>query len=169
MIRRSFEYVNTDMILRLYKTLIRPVIEYGNVIWGPHYIMDQQAIENIQRRATKLIPELKYDSYQDRLYKLSLPSLVYRRQRGDMIFLYQLSNQHFINNFFQYQTSNVTRGHQYKIYKPHATHHCRAHFFTQRTINNWNSLPANVVESLTTNSFKNLLDIYWNSKHYIIV
>ena len=172
MIRRSFEYVNTDMILRLYKTLIRPVIEYGNVIWGPHYIMDQQAIENIQRRATKLIPELKYDSYQDRLYKLSLPSLVYRRQRGDMIFLYQLTNQHFninINNFFKYQTSNVTRGHQYKIYKPHATRHCRAHFFTHRTINNWNSLPANVVESSTTNSFKNLLYIYWNSKHYIIV
>ena len=172
MFRRSFKYVNTDMILRLYKTLIRPVIEYGNVIWGPHYIMDQQAIENIQRRATKLIPELKYDSYQDRLYKLSLPSLVYRRQRGDMIFLYQLTNQHFninVNNFFKYQTSNVTRGHQYKIYKPHATRHCRAHFFTHRTINNWNSLPANVVESSTTNSFKNLLDIYWNSKHYIIV
>ena len=43
--------------------------------------MDQQAIEKIEHRVTKLIPELKYDSYQERLSKLSLPSHVtaYRR------------------------------------------------------------------------------------------
>ena len=78
-IRRSFEYINVDMMLCLYKSLIRPVIEYGNIIWGPHYVIDQQAIEKIQRRATKLIPELKHDPYQERLFKLSLPSLAYRR------------------------------------------------------------------------------------------
>ena len=94
-IRRSFEYINVDMMLSLYKSLIRPVIEYGNIIWGPHYVIDQQAIEKIQRRATKLFSELKHDSYQEHLFKLSLPSLAYRRQRGDMIFLYQLINQCF--------------------------------------------------------------------------
>ena len=109
----SFEYINADTILCLYKSLIRPIIEYGNVIWGPHYVTDQQAIEKIQHRATKLIPELT-SSYQERLSKLSLPSLVYRRQRGDLIFLYQLINQHFnidINDFFRYQTYTTTRGH----------------------------------------------------------
>ena len=35
MIRRSFDCTNAEMILRLYKSLIRPVIEYGNIIWGP--------------------------------------------------------------------------------------------------------------------------------------
>ena len=54
--------------------------------------MDQQAIEKIQRRATKLIPELRDLTYQERLYMLSLPSLFYRRQRGEMIFLYQLTH-----------------------------------------------------------------------------
>ena len=48
-------------MLCLYKSLIRPIIEYGNVIWGPHYVIDQQAIEKIQHRATKLIPELRHD------------------------------------------------------------------------------------------------------------
>ena len=78
LIRRSFEYINADIILHLYESLVRPVLEYGNIIWGPHYIMKQQAIRKIQRRTTKLIPELKYDSYQERLSKLSLPLLFYR-------------------------------------------------------------------------------------------
>ena len=107
---------------------------------------------------------------QERLSKLSLPSLVYRRQRGDLIFLYQLINQHFnidINDFFRYQTYTTTRGHNYKIYKPHAKRFCRVNFFTLRTINNWNSLAASVVESATVNSFKNSLDSFWSYKHYI--
>ena len=169
-IRRSFEYINADTMLCLYKSLIRPIIEYGNVIWGPHYVIDQQAIEKIQHRATKLIPELRHDSYQERLSKLSLPSLVYRHQRGDLILLYQLINQHFnidINDFFRYQTYTTTRGHNYKIYKPHAKRFCHVNFFTLRTINNWNSLPVSVVESATVNSFKNSLDSFWSYKHYI--
>ena len=170
----SFEYINADMMLCLYKSLIRPIIEYGNIIWGPHYVIDQQAIEKIQHIAlrTKLIPELRHDSYQERLSKLSLPSLVYRRQRGDLIFLYQLINQHFnidINDLFRYQTYITTRDHNYKIYKPHAKCFYRVNFFTLRTINNWNSLPASVVESATVNSFKNSLDpnSFWSYKHYI--
>ena len=59
MIYRSFEHTNQFLILHLYKSLIRPVIEYANIIWGLHYITDQRAIEKIQWRATKLIPELR--------------------------------------------------------------------------------------------------------------
>ena len=59
------------------------------------FLCSHQYMVQIQRRATKLIPELKHDSYQECLFKLSLPSLAYRRQREDMIFLYQLINQCF--------------------------------------------------------------------------
>ena len=76
-------------------SLVRPVIEYGNVIWGPHYVMDKQAVERVQRRATKIIPELRHYPYQERLQRLTLPLLVHRRLRGDMIFLYQLTHQYF--------------------------------------------------------------------------
>ena len=54
MICRSFDCTNAEMILQLYKSLIRPVIEYGNIIWGSFYVMDQQAIERVQHRATKI-------------------------------------------------------------------------------------------------------------------
>ena len=130
-IHRSFNCTNAEMILRLYKSLVQPVIEYGNNIWGPYYVMDQQAIERVQRRAIKIIPELRHYSYQECLQRLSLPSLVDRRLRGDMIFLYQLTHQYFnidITNLLQYQSS-ITRGHCYKIYKPHAQTFCRANFF----------------------------------------
>ena len=67
--------------------MVRPILEYGNVIWGPHYLLDQKKVETIQRRATKLINSLLDSDYSTRLTELRLPSLNYRRQHGDMIVL----------------------------------------------------------------------------------
>ena len=84
-IRKTFQHFDKDTLINLYKTYVRPVIEYGNIIWGPQYILDQQEVEKVQRRATKLISDLQDHTYDDRLAVLDLPSLKYRRQRGDMI------------------------------------------------------------------------------------
>ena len=54
-IRKSFNFTDKTMFLSLYKSLVRPIIEYGNAIWGPHYILDQQSIESVQRRFTKYL------------------------------------------------------------------------------------------------------------------
>ena len=88
-----------------------------------------------------------------------------------MIFLYQLTHQYFsidITSLLQYQSS-TTRGHCYKIYKPHAQTFCRSNFFTVRTINVWNNLPVNAVECSSINLFKNLIDNYWTNEQYVIV
>ena len=45
------------MFINLYKSLIRPIIECGNIIWM-YYTLDQQSNENIQRKATKLLAGL---------------------------------------------------------------------------------------------------------------
>ena len=73
------------MLLQLYKSFVRPILEYGNTVWGPMFVLDQQSVEKIQRRATKLVREIKDLSYVDRLRNLNLPSLRYRRTRGDLI------------------------------------------------------------------------------------
>ena len=86
LIRKTFYCREPDMITKLFKSLIRPILEYGNLIWGPHYVADQQAIEGAQRRATKLISSISHCPYPERLRILNLPSLNYRRLRGDMIF-----------------------------------------------------------------------------------
>ena len=44
-----------------------------------------ESIEHVQRRASKQIPGLSQLSYEERLRKIKLPTLAYRRSRGDMI------------------------------------------------------------------------------------
>ena len=89
-IKKSFSLLDKVTLPLLYKSLVRPHLEYANVVWGPHYVEDIKGIARIQRRATKLIRELRHMEYKDRLRELQLPSLSYRRRRGDMIYAYKL-------------------------------------------------------------------------------
>ena len=75
LIKKSFEYLDSNMLTQLFSTLVRPILEYNNIIWGPHYIVDQRKVEKVQRRATHLFPHLHDKSYAERLTLLSLPSL----------------------------------------------------------------------------------------------
>ena len=62
----------------LYLALVRAHLEYGNVIWSPSPKGDIAQLENIHRRATKLIPEITDMTYQEKMAFLGLPSLAYR-------------------------------------------------------------------------------------------
>ena len=76
--------------------LVRPTLEYANAAWTHILRRDQILLKNVQRRATKLIPELRGRDYEDRLRTLKLPSLCnYRRARGDIIEAYKFT--HSIN------------------------------------------------------------------------
>ena len=68
----------------LFKSMVRPIIEYANSVWAPYLKQDIQAIENIQKNFTKRIYGMNKMSYHERLEHLKLPSLEYRRLRGDM-------------------------------------------------------------------------------------
>ena len=73
--RKTFQCREQDMVTR---SLIRPILEYGNLLWGPFYSTDQQAIEGVQRCATKLITSIGHLSYPERHQILNLPSLYHR-------------------------------------------------------------------------------------------
>ena len=113
LISKSFVNLSPDMLPILYKSLVRPLLEYGKLIWGPFYIQDQRLIENIQRRATRLVTTVRHYSYTDRLTLLNLPSLSYRRKRGDMISLYLIIQGHIyldISDLFTFASYSSTRG-----------------------------------------------------------
>ena len=85
-IRRTFEYLDDKCFSAVFKSLVRPHIEYANQVWSPYLMKHITALENVQRRATKLIPGYKELDYKERLIRLNLPTLSYRRLRGDMKF-----------------------------------------------------------------------------------
>ena len=60
------------MVISLYKSLVRPHLEYCSQIWNPHYIKDIKLIEDVQRRATKLVQGMEGLQYDDRLKSLNL-------------------------------------------------------------------------------------------------
>ena len=62
----------------MYKSLVRSHLEYGNSVWYPKRKIDVDKLERVQKRATKLIPELCKKSYSDWLKALKLPTLKYR-------------------------------------------------------------------------------------------
>jgi len=68
----------------------RSHLEYANSVWYPKRKTDVDKIERVQKRATKLIPELSKKSYSDQLKFLNLPTFKYRRCRGDMIEVYKI-------------------------------------------------------------------------------
>ena len=118
-IRRSFTYLDRDIMTQLFKALVRPHLEYGNSVWSPFYKKDITVIENVQRRATKLITELKDVPYQERLWSLNLPSLVYRRLRGDLIEPYKYTHNHYNieSDKLLPRATAITRGHSLKLSK----------------------------------------------------
>ena len=145
---------------------MRPNLEYANSIWSPYKIKDITAIENVQRRATKLIPSLKDLEYEERLMKLKLPTLKYRRARGDMIETYKLTSGIYdktLPNLLVYNTDYVTRGHSKKLTIQRCNKNIRSNFFTQRIAPLWNNLPDSVVNAPTIQTFESRLDKHWTN------
>ena len=165
MIRRSFEHLDQETFLYLYKGLIRPKLEYAQAVWNPYPQGSIYAIEAVQKRATKLIPGFSNLEYTERLKKLNLTTLSYRRARGDMLETFKYLN-------VQYNTAPIlhldarthgttTRRHQLKLEKGRSRLDVRKHFFTHRVVNLWNSLHENLVSAPTVNAFKNQIDKLW--------
>ena len=116
-IKKTYVTRDANTISTLYKSMVRPHLEYGNAIWGPCYIGDLKLVEGVQRRATKLVPHLYEKPYEERLKELKLPCMEYRRRRGDMIQYYKIMNglvRLEVSDLFTPSTSVNTRGHHQK-------------------------------------------------------
>jgi len=161
LIKRTFTYMDRDTFLKLYKALVRPHVEYGNVIWHPHLKRQSVAIERVQRRATKLLKECKNMNYSERLDYLKLHSLKGRRIRGDLIETYKLYNG-FVDiqwdHFFSDTPYCNTRNAEGKIFIERCKSNLRKFWFSNRVANLWNNLGLELKNAPTTNNFKNQLD-----------
>ena len=85
LIWRTLVFLDRHNFNLLYKSLVRPHTEYGNIVSSPFRKADINLIEKMQRRATRFIPEINKLDYQERLEKLNLLTWTYTRFRGSII------------------------------------------------------------------------------------
>jgi hypothetical protein len=165
LIRRTVKFKRKDIIVRLYKALVRPKLEYCVQAWRPFLRRDIDSLERVQRRATKMIVECRGQDYETRLKNTGLIRVQERHIRGDLIQVFKLIkgiDRVDFNKFFQLSDTDRTRGHKYKIIKNRSRLEIRKQFFSQRVVNTWNNLPSFVVEADSVNCFKNRLDSVWS-------
>ena len=166
--RKTFEYQDKSTISLIFKGLVRPHLEYAAPIWNPHLEKQKEAIENVQRRATKLIPGLFHMSYPDKLKELNLPTLTYRRARGDMIQVFKLLSN---NDCYDKALPNILkscntglRGHKFKLFQEGANKDIKKFSFTNRVTKHWNRLPKEVVNANNLIQFEKRLDNFWKNQ-----
>ena len=169
-ILRNFTYRSKKVLVPLFKTLVRPIIEYANCVWDSSLRTQINLIEAVQRKFTKHILKVKRLPYTDRLKKLELPSLEYRRFRGDLIQVYKLAHELYdresTRSLLKFEPNPRLRGHRFKISKCYTNKRQFQHFFSNRIINHWNNLSEEIVESKNIDIFKNNIDKKFNDLMY---
>ena len=80
-IRIAFTFLVEGMMR---EGMICPRLKYTAIIWSPHKLKHIRKLESVQRAATKMIPELQDQFYEERLARMQLPTLEKRRERRDI-------------------------------------------------------------------------------------
>jgi len=159
MMSRTIRFKNKAVLLSLYKTLVRPSLEYCSPAWSPHYIKDKVLLERAQHRFTRMIPGLAKKDYPTRLKLLGIWSLEERRNRADLIEVFKiLRGQSAIPaSIFEMNADTRTRGHSRKLVKHRCKTDLRKYFFSERVIDGWNNLDQQCVDAQSVNAFKSNL------------
>jgi len=131
-------------------------------------------LEKVKMRATKLVMKLKHLKYKERLERLKLvvklPTLWYRRTRGDMIEVYKILTESYcksVNLELELHKNSVTRGHNLRLVNSRCHYDLRIYSFAVRVVNIWNSLPDSVISANNVNTFKNRLGKFWANQELI--
>ena len=143
LIRRTITYKEKQLIVPLYKAIVRPHMEYCIQAWRKYRKKDIDKLERIQRRATKMIPELRDLSYESRLLQCGLTTLETKRLIGNQIDIFKIVNGYGDvdrNMFFKLKEGGRTRRRKAALVKEQCRLDMRKYRGSQRVINEWNKL-----------------------------
>ncbi len=175
MLARTFSSRDVSLWKTLYVSLVRPHLEFASTVWNPYLKCDIEAIEKVQKRATKIPLSLRNLTYDKRLEKWGLTTLEERRKRGDLIQMFKFSNGLELIDWYsgpQVAPVSQTRGSSMNKYRlvreSFPSKICnddhghfvsvRHNFFLNRVVESWNELNNYHIESPSLNSFKARVD-----------
>ena len=153
-----------DVLLPVYKSMLRPHIEYCVQVWAPRPRYDNwqsiMELENCQRKFTKLIRGMENLSYKDRLIKLGVTTILERRSRDDLIEMFKIQNKMvcYGQNMFR----NGKSGRQLLL-MPGINITPYHHLFKCRSLKYWNRLPLKIRTTSSVINFKILLEQHKNN------
>ena len=156
LLTRCFLSRNPILLKIAFASYVRPILEYASPVWSPRNTKDIIAIDNVQRRFTKSIPNLHSLPYSSRLKRLNLQSLSTRRSTADLCTVYRILHNltPLVSSDFFSLRNTATRGHPFTLVKPPVRLDSCKFAFHSRVINLWNSLPLTIVLSHSLTSFK---------------
>ena len=167
-LKRSVGPKNHQLFSKLYKSLVRPILEYCSPVWSPHLKKDINALEKVQRRASRCALRSKGGhemSYEERLKILQWPTLEKRRELLSLIECYK--TVHGINGlepskYFTFASDyrQLRSNHCYKLKTVLAKLNSYKYSFFVRIVPIWNSLPEHVAEAESLMAFKGRLRTY---------
>ena len=170
---RSFHYRDRRTFVKLYIQYVRPHLEFAVPAWSPWTQGDRDILERVQKRAIKMVSGLRGRTYEDRLSELGLLSLEDRRVQFDLTQTFKI-----IRGFdnVKYQTwfelvglnpGRLTRATSdpINIVRKNTRTEIRRHFFSNRVVEGWNSLPPEVKHANSVTIFKKkVCDILLNKQ-----
>jgi hypothetical protein len=165
---RSFHYRDRNIFLRLYIQYVRPHLEFSSAAWSPWHETDKECLEKVQRRAVNMISGLKAKTYEERLEELGITTLEERRAQLDLIQTYKIltgKDKVEKETWFDMaaQGTRLTRlaADPMNVRQRAARLEVRRNFYSNRVVDQWNRLPAELKNAVTVNSFKNGLKKQW--------
>ena len=162
-LRRNFNNCPAKTKSALYKSMVRPILEYASNVWSPHCNNHIHVVESVQRRAARFTVNCysRYESVSSMLEKLNWPTLKERRDELKLIMLYKIIHGHAHvqpNLPLTYSPSNgTTRGHNNKFMQPATRTDIYKYSFFPTAVKLWNNLPTDVINAKCIEQFKKLL------------
>ena len=172
LLKRTVGSKNKEIFSMLYKSLVRPILEYACPVWSPHLVKDILAIEKVQRRASRIALGQKPREmpYEERCKLLNWNSLQHRREYLSLVECYKtvfgLNGLDF-NDYFECCRSKSTRAnHPFKTQTKSARINAFKYSFFVRIIKEWNNLPNHLfghdINDINANRFKSSLKKWMN-------
>jgi ribonucleases P/MRP protein subunit RPP40 len=167
-IQRNFHYRDRKVFVNLYKQYVLPHLEFSSPVWAPWTSTDKEKLEQVQKRAVRMVAGLEATDYEERCREISLLTLEKRRQMADLALVHGIVNGRRgmkLGPMFEKAENRPgarTRQTQGKdnLKIPMARNEIRRNFFTVRVTHDWNSLPDSLKEIKESKNFKRALKIY---------